>query len=32
MEMKHIEHAGKPLPENFNHKKYIEKMEVEKPN
>ena len=30
MEMKQIQPVGKPLPEHFNHKKYIEKLEMDK--
>ena len=31
MEMKEIQPIGKPLPEHFNHKKYIEKLETDTP-
>lgn len=29
MEMKQIQPVGKPLPEQFNHKKYINKLEMD---
>jgi hypothetical protein len=32
MEMKQIQPEGKPLPEHFNHRKYVEKLEMDKPN
>ena len=32
MEMKQIQPVGKPLPEHFNHKKYVEKLEMDEPN
>ena len=31
MEMKEIQPIGKPLLEHFNHKKYIEKLEIDTP-
>ena len=32
MEMKQIQPVGKPLPEHFNHKKYVNKIEMDKPD
>jgi hypothetical protein len=32
MEMKQIQPVGKPLPEHFNQKKYINKIEMDKPD
>ena len=29
MEMKQIQPVGKPLPEHFNHRKYVEKLEMD---